>query len=281
MHMQADELRQLVRRQAVFGPAARGIAPLVVVSGGKAGVGTTTIGVNLAVALARQGRRAVFVDADLERGGGLFRPPGGGSVVDVLAGRRTVHEVLQRGPSGIQVLAGAWSPREAADFSAVVQGQLMTDLQRLAPHAEVVVVDAGNGRGSLVRRCWQAANAIVAVTTPDDAAVTQCYAAIKTMLSGDAQSPIHTFVNLAADEAIAADVDVRLSEACRRFLKLQTSSAGFAAGYTGESQEPVAVFPAQRAGRCARSGGRCGVGPVTTRRDRRSRLARAGGVPRK
>ena len=86
MRDQADELRQLVRQRAVKpaheGPGAR----VVVVAGGAAGVGATTVAVNLAVALARQGRRAVFVDADLEQSGkSLFAsPPGHGTVVDVL-----------------------------------------------------------------------------------------------------------------------------------------------------------------------------------------------------
>ena len=95
-------------------PAARRsgmTVPLVVVAGGKGGVGATTIAVNLAVALARQGRRAVFVDADLDHGGNsrLAQHPERGSVLDVLAGRRSVHEVLERGPLGMQVLSGAWA----------------------------------------------------------------------------------------------------------------------------------------------------------------------------
>ena len=52
MHDQADELRQLVRRADCVQCAARSAAaPLVVVAGGKGGVGTTTIAANLAVAL--------------------------------------------------------------------------------------------------------------------------------------------------------------------------------------------------------------------------------------
>ncbi len=238
-----DEFRQLVRQRAVFGLAAGAARPLVVVGGGRRGVGTTTVGVNLAVALARQGRRAVFVDADLEHGGGLqCGSHGGGSVVDVLSGRRGVHEVLQRGPSGIQVLSGAGTARDANGFSAVAQGRLIADLTHLAPHAEVVVVDAGNSRSAFARRCWQAANAVVVVTTPEDAAVTQCYASIKVLLAGGTTLPIHTFVNLADDVAIAANVGDRLSAACRRFLGVRTIVAGFAGQCPVESRHPAAVF---------------------------------------
>ncbi len=69
LHDQADELRQLARRNrkpaAAAGPAPR----LIVASGGKGGVGTTAVTFNMAVALARLGYRVVWVDADLNRGG--------------------------------------------------------------------------------------------------------------------------------------------------------------------------------------------------------------------
>ena len=70
MHDQADELRELVRRAALENSWVSTAVPrLIVVSGGKGGVGTTTVAVNLAVALAAQGHRTVLVDANLNRGG--------------------------------------------------------------------------------------------------------------------------------------------------------------------------------------------------------------------
>ena len=113
-------------------------ASLLVVSGGKGGVGTTTIAANLTVALVRQGRRAVFVDADLDHGGNatLCQHPQLGSVVEVLKGKRTVHEVLQRGPAGIQVLSGAWASGEWTDCSATAQHRFLGELKALATHIE-------------------------------------------------------------------------------------------------------------------------------------------------
>src|SRR5580698_267253 len=67
MSDQANELRQLVLRAALHSPSAEQPPKLIVVTSGKGGVGTTTIAVNLAIALARDGRRTVLVDADLEQ----------------------------------------------------------------------------------------------------------------------------------------------------------------------------------------------------------------------
>ena len=244
-HDQADELRQLVRRSA-WGVAAECAAPLIVVSGGKGGVGTTTVAVNLAAALVRQGRRAVFVDADLDHGGNtqLSLPENRGSVIDVLAGRRGVHEVLQRGPSGMQVLSGAWGNGEAVECSAAVQGRFINDLKNLAPHVDVVVIDAGSSRTPFVRRFWQAASAVLVVSTPDDTTVMQSYAAINVLLAGETTIPIHTLVNLVADAATTDDVQARLAEACRRFLGMRAVAMGGLERCEVEGRrEPVTHFP--------------------------------------
>jgi flagellar biosynthesis protein FlhG len=227
IHDQADELRQLVRQRAVkpthHGPGA----PLVVVAGGKQGVGTTTVAVNLAVALARQGRRAVFVDADLEH---TSRPlaPGPqphGSVVDVLSGRHSVHEVLERGPSGIQVVAGATGPAGPGEWTSTAQARFVIQLRDLAPHAEVVVVDVGSSRGSLAQSLWQAADSLVVVTTSESLAIMDAYAAIKALARHESGPPLHVVVNQAPESLVANDVQGRIAEACRRFLGIATHQA--------------------------------------------------------
>lgn len=243
-HDQADELRQLVRQRG--GAAAGPSAPLVVTSGGKGGVGTTTIAANLAVALARQGRRAVFVDADLDHGGNtqLSQYPHRGSVIDVLSGRRNVHEVLERGPSGVQVLSGAWASGDSTEFPAAAQERFIAELAHLAPHAEVVVVDAGSSRGPFARRLWQAARAVLVVTTVDDASIMQCYAAIKVLPSADLSVPVHTLVNLAPDARAAEEPQARIAEACRRFLGVRATAGGSVPPCEQTpGSEPVLVFP--------------------------------------
>jgi flagellar biosynthesis protein FlhG len=249
MHDQADELRQLVRERSNSGTTSGPTVPLVVVSGGKGGVGTTTIAANLAVALARQGRLAVFVDADLDHGGNanLCHHPQLGSVIDVLKGKRSVHEVLERGPAGIQMLRGAWGSGELTDCSASAQQRFVAELKSLAPHAEIVVVDAGSSRNHFVRRFWQAANAVVVVTTTESVSIMDCYAAIKVLLAGDASVPIHTLVNLVADDQLAADVQSRIAAACRRFLGLRAMPAGHVprCEAVGSAAEPVLIYPSR------------------------------------
>jgi len=230
MSDQANRLRLLVHEGATRG--ALGVEPrasrLVVVTGGKGGVGTTTIAVNLAVALALDGHRTVLVDADLGRADAatLCRTGDGYTVGDVLTGRRSVHEALVRGPAGILVLPGAWATGHAWECSPAAQEQLLHQLSRLGPHADFIVLDTGCGQNRVVRRFWQAADSVLFVTSSDDPAVMNTYAAIKLLAAAAARPRLHTLVNLVADAVPAADAHARLARACRRFLSLELNDGG-------------------------------------------------------
>ena len=75
--------------------------------------------INLAAALATDALRVVLVDADMNRADvavqcGLAK---GLDFGDVLAGRKSLHEALQRGPAGMQVLAGSASAETLGSLS--------------------------------------------------------------------------------------------------------------------------------------------------------------------
>jgi flagellar biosynthesis protein FlhG len=251
-HDQADELRQLARQRFGARASAGPAVPLVVVSGGKGGVGTTTVAINLAVALARLGRRAVFVDADLDHGGNSqFGPTRQhGSLLDVLSGRRTVHEVLERGPSGVQMLPGIWASGEANESTATAQERLIGELKNMSPHADIVVADAGHSRAPLARRLWQSADSVLVVTSPQPAAIMESYAAIKVLSANNASRGLHTLVNFSKAETVA-QVHARIAETCRKFLGLSVAAAGEVRAYEAAAENsPALVFPADTLAAC-------------------------------
>ncbi len=221
MHDQANDLRRLVRQAISSGDDASAVRPkLIVVSGGKGGVGTTTIAVNLAVALVQRGSRTVLADADTHGSDAriLCRLDELYSVADVLSARRTVRESLQHGPGGIQVLPGAWAEGDISECSPHSQERLIGQLIDLGNRADCVVVDAGNGSNRLMKRLWQAADLILLVTTTELASVMDAYASIKVLSAGDDSFRIQPMVNMTASADEVDEVFGRLSRACLRFL---------------------------------------------------------------
>jgi flagellar biosynthesis protein FlhG len=226
MHDQADELRALARQWAAAEP--KPTPRKIVVSAGKGGVGTTTIAVNLAVALGRQGARTILVDADLNRADValLCGIESRDTIADVLSGRRTVHEVLQPGPGGIQVVPGIWSPGSIPDCSPSAQQRLLHELDQLSRHADIIVLDVGSGSNHVVRRFWQAAEQVLLVTTAEAVSTMDAYAAVKLFLNETAQVAVRTVVNQAPDTDAGLGVHARIAQACQRFLGVKVGRRG-------------------------------------------------------
>ena len=229
MHDQADSLREIAHRQYRVTPGALDAPQLIAVAGGRVGVGVTTVAVNLAVGFALSGRRTVLVDVELERPGVAAgcRLDTRYTVADVLAGRRSLHEVLERGPGGIQVVTGPVRRTAAPDCSQAALRGLLGQLAELGAHADVVVLDIGAGINRTTQAFWQAADRLLVVTTPELDALLDSYAAIKLFADSRADKTVATLVNQAPTAEVALDAHERLTRTCRGHLGLRLTSAGW------------------------------------------------------
>ena len=226
---QATELRKLVLRSMRERSAVSGPPPhLMLLGGGKGGVGVTTLAVNLSVGLAEQGARVVIVDADLYRSdvAALCGIAEREAAADLLVTRRDIHEVLQRGPAGIQVVPGLWPPGQQAECSAMAQERLLRQFRALGPHADLVVLDVGSGSSACARRLCSAADDLLLVTTPDSLSVMDTYARIKASVAGAGKTALRLVVNQCCDPAQAADVHRRIDQSCHRFLGIRVLLLG-------------------------------------------------------
>lgn len=142
-----EEAFQMLDGALTYFNVERPLASVAIVSA-QVGTGKTTVAVGLATAVARAGKRAVLIDADLRRPQacarlGISADEGLGAV---LAGRRRLDDVLVEypidSPDGGQLLvlgAGRPSPPNPA---ALLGSQEMRDVVRqLESRADLVIVD--------------------------------------------------------------------------------------------------------------------------------------------
>ncbi len=225
---QAKELRQLVRidgtRLAPQHPPPR----LIVVAAGKGGVGTSTVALNLAVAMAATGSRILLVDADpaaadITNRLGLLPDH---CLAQVLSGWKTIRETWLDGPAGIRVLPGGWAEQQLDAWSPQGQQRLLDELRSLTGQTDYVVLDVGRSPHPASRLLWQAADTAVLVSTADVVAVMDTYAAIKLCLGDGAQAHVWSLFNLVEDEGQTDDAFARLSMACQRFLGREVGFGG-------------------------------------------------------
>ncbi len=201
--------------------------PFVVVTGGKGGVGKTTVAANLGVSLAK-GRALgdpLLVDLDFALANldvvlGL-RPER--NLGDFFSRTHGIEECLHEGPSGLKILPAASGSLEWARPDQARRQRLIEALVDHSPSCGVLVGDSAAGIGPDVLDFALLADRVLVVTTPDPAAVTDAYGVIKALdaLSRERECELPTpqvFVNLAGDAAQAREVALRLGEVCQRFL---------------------------------------------------------------
>ncbi len=223
---QASDLRTLVRHAAAAHAPAEARPRRIVVFGGKGGVGTTTMAVNLAVALSQQGRRILICDA---AGGDAAVQCGiepRFTLADVLSGNRTLAQALHQGSAGVQILAGARELVRWNETAEAAWNRLLTQVASLSPRPEVVIIDAGSRPDPLARQLWQAADWVLLVTTAETAAIQGAYASIKLLGDPARSASIAVVVNRSPRESLAGEAQHRLAGACRRFLGLSVRSLG-------------------------------------------------------
>lgn len=238
MSDQADRLRQLVRETVQENPALQPGIPIVVVSGGKGGVGTSTVALEFVKQMAQLHQRTVLVDAnpyqpDLATQAGIEVT---GNLAEVLDGTRSVVEVLQPlGPS-IRLLPGRWAAENPPVLNLAAVNRLLHDLRGLHAQADLIVLDAGSGASPWVERLWKAAHQVLLVTSPEPVAVMDSYAAIKLAPWGDIDGKVRLVVNQCDDLEFAQNVGHRFSATCRRFLGIHVEEPAAVASRGTESR---------------------------------------------
>jgi flagellar biosynthesis protein FlhG len=212
----------------------RAAAPMLLISGGKGGVGKTTVAANLAAHLASKGARVLLVDLDLGLANVdvVLKLDARYTLEDVLAGRRTWRECIVTAQGGVHVLPAACGEASLANLERSRLAMLCDGLAEFAHDYDVVIGDSPAGIGADVLAFAAAAQLVWVVTTPDPAALSDAYGLIKA-LHGHARDEGR---DLATPELVlncvngveeARDLAAKLCAVCERFLARAPRLAGW------------------------------------------------------
>jgi len=201
---------------------------VIAVTGGKGGVGKTTVTANLAVALAERGRAVTVLDADL----GLanvdvmlgLQPRW--NLGHVLAGERTLDEILVDGPRGIRVVPASSGVRQMANLSALEHAGLIRAFSALEQRLDVLLVDTAAGLNDGVLTFVRAAHHALVVVCDEPASLTDSYALIKVLSREHGVGRFQVVASQTRTPGEGRELYQKLLRVCDRFLDVALEYAG-------------------------------------------------------
>jgi flagellar biosynthesis protein FlhG len=201
---------------------------VIAVTGGKGGVGKTSVAVNLAAALVTVGKQVVLLDGDLGLANvdvflGLSPRY---TLAHVLSGERTLDEILVTAPQGFQVVPAASGAANLANLDARAHLGLVQAFSTLATQVDVLIVDTAAGLAHGVTQFSQAAQQVVVTICDEPASLTDAYALVKVLSRHHGVSRFRVLANMIRSPGAGQDLFRRFERVTTRFLDVVLDYVG-------------------------------------------------------
>ncbi len=216
---QAEGLRHLRASDAVR---------IITVAGGRTAVGKTSTVVNLAVALAKNGKHVLVLDENPRHNNvnsnlGLKARY---DLLHVINRDKTLEQAILPGPEGISVLTAMRGIHSLAKLDHADQEWLVESFGRLPTPVDVVLVDTAAGSASHVLSLSLAAQQVLVVLSAAAASITDAYALIKYMSQEYARRQFLMVVNNVRSEREARIIFDNISQVAGRHLSVSLDLMG-------------------------------------------------------
>jgi flagellar biosynthesis protein FlhG len=201
---------------------------VIAVTGGKGGVGKTSVTANLAIALALRGRATMVLDADLGLANVdvLLGLQPRWNLSHVLAGEKSLEEIIVTGPKGIRVVPAASGIGHMAALGAAEHGGLIQAFSELSQQLDVLLVDTAAGIHDDVLSFSRAAHHVLVVVCDEPASLTDAYALIKVLSRDRGVSRFRVLANQTRAPGEGRELFQKLARVCDRFLDVTLDYAG-------------------------------------------------------
>ncbi len=223
---------------------------VLAITGGKGGVGKTSISVNLALALSKTGSKVCLFDADtgLANINIMLGIHPAYTLEHLFTGEKSIQDIVVTGPEGLQIVPGASGFAQCVELDVGQQQRLVTSIRSLEPHYDYMLVDTAAGISPTVLHFIAASQIAAVVITPEPTSLTDAFSLLKVLKRRGYKRKVQVIVNMTANSSQAEKVYGRFSGAVAKYLGLKTEYMGSV--WMDESmrtavtlQRPVALFP--------------------------------------
>ena len=201
---------------------------VITITSGKGGVGKSNYAVNLAIALTELKQKVILLDADLGLANidVIFGINPVFNLAHVIAGEKTVSQIICEGPKGLKIIPGGSGMHELANLNEWQINSFLLKLSHLEGIADFFLIDTAAGLSKAVLSFALSADEVMVITTNEPTALTDAYGLIKTIRQQRYSGKISLVVNRVTSTADAVVVYNKLKTAISRFLKYPVEYLG-------------------------------------------------------
>ncbi|MDX1799803.1 MAG: AAA family ATPase [Marinobacter sp.] len=223
---------------------------ILAITGGKGGVGKTSVALNLSLTLAREGQRVLLLDGDTDLANvtimlGQYPQR---TLADVLDRQCSLEQAVMEAPFGLHIIPGASGVEQCMDMAVADSFDLLRSLALIERRYDYILIDTAAGLQPVVLHMIAAAGMACVVVTPDPTSLTDAFSLLKVLKRRGYRRTPSVLVNMAQGASQARSVFQRFAAAAQRHLDIRPHYLG--AIWRDEtlrqsvaSQRPVALMP--------------------------------------
>jgi len=196
----------------------------IAVSGGKGGVGKSTVALNLAIAYSQLGARTLMVDTDLGMAdlNLLLGVAPDKSLLDALSGT-PLDEILVSA-HGIDLLPALNGSYLLSTIGPTAQRRVLELVASLSERFDTLVIDVAAGIGQAQTTFASATADAIVVVNPEPLSMADAYACLKTLATQQDVRHAYVLPNRVTSRAQANELTARLGALVARFLELEITA---------------------------------------------------------
>lgn len=177
---QAEQLRNAIKLKS---QNSINTARVLTITSGKGGVGKSNLAVNLAIQLAKKGKRVVIFDADfgLANVEVMFGAIPKYNLSDLIYRGKSIREIITPGPMGIGFISGGSGVIGLNNLYREQIMYLVKAIGELNSVADFIIIDTGAGISDQVLEFVMASPEVLLVSTPEPSSLTDSYSLLKAL----------------------------------------------------------------------------------------------------
>jgi flagellar biosynthesis protein FlhG len=201
---------------------------IIVVTGGKGGVGKSVTSANLAYCLSQQNQQVLLIDTDLGLANldVLLGVKVHANIEHVLSGEAQLHHVICPVAPGLHLIPASSGSLKVVELDRIKKLTLLDQIEGLNHHYDTIIIDTAAGLSGQVQNWATLSSQCLVVCTPEPTSLADAYATMKILHARSGLASFRLIVNMVSTESEALRVYDKLASVAEEYLGAQVTYLG-------------------------------------------------------